>query len=357
MRQSRHPRHRRRPAHRRLRLTLTVLAGAVLLVPIAMQTAAAATGGWLDRSTDHGASTYTRSLMDDPIVFPGQPGATHLHDFFCTAPDANSTYASIANGPTKCPNDTGSYWAPALYRKGVKIDPIEPSGEYVREQIYYRGDNVYATTITPFPADFRLIAGNSHAMSVADNPMLGHEIYWGCSDNSESGKPTAPINCASGIISLHYGFPNCWDGVQTHTNDTPHVVYPSSGKCPATNPIPLPRLILRFEYPVGTDSSGITLASGPTYTAHADFWNTWNQPTLEYLVDNCLNKGTDCGTNPTIPSSLSSPTASPTPTSSSTSSTTTTPPPASSSPATSSSPTPTCTSSSTNAKKPRHRCK
>ena len=33
---------------------------------------------------------------DDPIVFPGQPGASHSHDFFGnTTTDASSTYASM----------------------------------------------------------------------------------------------------------------------------------------------------------------------------------------------------------------------------------------------------------------------
>ncbi len=57
----------------------------------------------------------------------------------------------------------------------------------------------------------------------------------------------------------------------------------------------LPRVIERFEYPVGTDSSGISLASGLYFTAHADFWNTWQQVRLDELVALCLNVGLDCG--------------------------------------------------------------
>jgi hypothetical protein len=136
-------------------------AGALLTV---RGTAAqAAVGGWLDRSTDHGASSYAQSLMDDPIVFPNQPGASHMHDFFCTTPNARSTYSAISRGPTVCPNDTGSYWAPSVYRNGVQIKPIQPSGWYVREQIYYRGDNVNYKALTAYPPDFRMIAGNRTA--------------------------------------------------------------------------------------------------------------------------------------------------------------------------------------------------
>jgi hypothetical protein len=76
--------------------------------------------------------------------------------------------------------------------------------------------------------------------------------------------------------------------------------FPKSGACPAGFRVALPRLIARFEYRVGTNSSGITLASGQTYTAHADFWNTWRQTALVSLVDRCLNRDVDCGTNPSV---------------------------------------------------------
>jgi hypothetical protein len=183
---------------------------------------------------------------------------------------------------------------PALYKNGVKIDP---SGEGTRQQFYYRKNNLAAgTVIQPFPADLRLIAGNSHATSEADNPPLGREVYWGCSDNSEPGKQKAPIQCKTGIISLHVGFPNCWDGVNLDSADhQSHVVYPVSGVCPSDHPVALPRLIVRLEYPVGSDSSGIELSSGPYYTIHGDFWNTWDQQQLVNLVQNCLNASVDCG--------------------------------------------------------------
>jgi Domain of unknown function (DUF1996)/IPT/TIG domain/Fibronectin type III domain len=270
-------------------------------------------GGWLIRSVDDGASTYTGSRNDDPIVFPNQPGASHLHDFFCNAQTtASSTYLQMVGASTVCPSgDAAGYWAPALYRNGVKINP---AGSGIREQIYYRANNITAAVrVTPFPADFMMIVGDSHATSLDDanavnagsglGSKIGTELYWGCSDNSESGKPTTPINCSTGIITVHLGFPNCWNGVKV-TGDqikAGTMRWPSSGSCPPDFPITLPRIIERFEYPVGTDSSGVTLSSGPTYTLHADFWNTWKQSSLQYLVDNCLNAAVDCGTNPAVP--------------------------------------------------------
>jgi hypothetical protein len=283
-----------------------VAAGLTLLTATPSR-AISASGGWLDRSTDHGAHTWAGSQQIDPIVSPGAVQSAHLHDFFCnTSIRYDSTYDSMVAGASTCPSgDTASYWAPALYKNGVKVDPVGPSSgsPYVREQIYYRDDNVKydladGKKVTPFPPNFMLHIGNSKATSAADNPKLGSEIYWGCSD-TDPGKLKAPPNCSSGVISLHIGFPNCWDGVQIGGDDSAHVVYPSSYRCPADHPFILPRLIIRLEYPVGTDSSGITLSSGPTYTAHGDFWNTWNQTDLTTFVNRCLNTGTDCGTNPT----------------------------------------------------------
>ena len=265
---------------------------------VAKTSLALADGGWLVQCS------LSHSLADDPIVFPRQPGASHLHDFEGNmSTNAFSTYASMtqSSATTTCPvasGDTAGYWVMALFKDDVKIDPSNPKDRPHGAQFYYRASNVKAgTVIQSFPPNFRMTAGNGHATSEADNPDLGREIYYGCSDNSESGKPKAPVNCSTGIISLHIGFPNCWDGINLDSPDhKSHVVYPSSGVCPVDHPVALPRLIMRTEYLVGTDSSGITLASGPYYTAHGDFWNTWDQQKLDDLVARCFNSGTNCGT-------------------------------------------------------------
>jgi hypothetical protein len=65
-------------------------------------------------------------------------------------------------------------------------------------------------------------------------------------------------------------------------------------RCPAGFSHALPRLIIRTEYPVGAGGR-ITLSSGPKFTAHGDFRNTWDQAKLASLVDRWLNAGRDCG--------------------------------------------------------------
>ena len=279
-----------------MRRALVVVAFLVAAFFIPVGDASASSPGWLV------VCPYSHSGTTDPIVFPGMTDMSHLHDFLGNnSTGATSTYTSMTHSTSTCraAADTAGYWIPALYRNGVRVTPSGAwAGVKVREQIYYRSNNLTSgTKVRAFPSDLRMVAGNSHATSVAGNPMLGREIYWGCSDNSESGKLTAPpASCATGIISLHVGFPNCWNGLRSGSNDTADLTYPKGGVCPSAFPIPLPRIIERFEYPVGTSTGQITLASGPSYTVHADFWNTWQQAQLETLVTNCLNAGKDCGT-------------------------------------------------------------
>jgi hypothetical protein len=39
----------------------------------------------------------------------------------------------------------------------------------------------------------------------------------------------------------------------------------------------------------------LSLSSGPYFTMHSDFWNTWQQPRLDQLVTECLNADVRCG--------------------------------------------------------------
>jgi hypothetical protein len=278
-------------------LALTSLIVAAVSLPPSTAVASGGSGGWIT------VCSYDHSLTDDPIVFPGQPGASHLHDFLANkTANAESAYTTMEAGGTTCGTaaDKAGYWTPALFKSGTRVLPkgTYANGGATRNTFYYRTDNVLSSyKVTAFPANFRMVAGNAKATTEAENPYLGREIYWGCSNNSPDVKSKVPISCATGAISLHIGFPNCWDGVVT-PNETTHLRYPSSYKCPAGYDTVLPRVTFRLEYPVGTSSSSITLASGAYYTAHADFWNTWDQAGLQKLVTRCLNAHVDCGNNP-----------------------------------------------------------
>ncbi len=218
-----------------------------------------------------------------------------------TTTNSTSTTAKLVAGGTTCTNkdDKSPYWTPTLYNNGNPVHPTHgekgPTGVSSRQTMYYR--NPTGKKLHAFPAGLRMIAGNPAAKSLKENPRVGRDIWWGCSDNSISTKLTAPpAKCPRGMITVHIHFPNCWDGVNLDSaNHQSHVAYSSGGSCPPSHPVIIPRLTIRNEYIVGLTTGTITLASGDVNTIHADFWNAWNQPALEKLVANCFNAGKDCG--------------------------------------------------------------
>lgn len=69
---------------------------------------------------------FSHALSDDPIVYPGDEDASHLHTFFGNvAANADSQLQDLLEQPTTCEQqlDTASYWAPALLEEGELITP------------------------------------------------------------------------------------------------------------------------------------------------------------------------------------------------------------------------------------------
>ncbi len=245
---------------------------------------------------------YSHTLPDDPIIFPNQPGMSHSHEFMgSTDTKASSTIDSMRGARTTCgiAGDTAGYWVPTLSQNGVVIHPVDKQpglrGATSSQNIYYRSPTGKATQ--SIPAGLRMISGNSKATSVAENPRLGHDIWWGCSDNSNPGKPTAPPpSCPEGIITVHIHFPDCWNGRDLDSPDhISHMAWSTQGRCPTSHPVLIPEVTIRLEWVVGSTTGDITLASGAPHTIHGDFWNTWDQATLDGLIVNCINASTDCG--------------------------------------------------------------
>jgi hypothetical protein len=73
------------------------------------------------------------------------------------------------------------------------------------------------------------------------------------------------------------------------------MAYTVSGMCPSNYPVPVPLLEFNFRYKT-FGNTGLTLASGPTYTYHADFFNAWNQTALANFIGSCIHAGRECGT-------------------------------------------------------------
>ena len=219
--------------------------------------------------------------MDDPIVHPGDPGASHQHEFFGNAAtDANSTYTSLRGQATTCriAADTAAYWVPSLYADGRRVAPTKVNAYYLRGRTRGR--------IVAFPAGLKLIAGNSQATSAQSVAITG----WKCAGVAAQALSVNPIACPADTDSvLVIRFPECWNGRDLDSaNHQSHLAYQVGGVCPAGFPVRVPRLSLNVHYllPIAT---GLTFASGSIYSAHADFFNAWNQSALAALVRANLN--------------------------------------------------------------------
>jgi hypothetical protein len=277
-----------------MRRSLLVLACTILFVAALAQPALAAAPGWIVSCPPN------HVLPDDPIVFPGLPGASHLHVFTgAKTTDAFSTPDSLRAGGTTCamPDDTSAYWEPDATINGVHV---LPNNTAKGDLIYYRRVAAPSgTTVHTIPDGLKLIVGNSHATSVSENPLIGQgRIFWQCLGGGTHYRSPFGFTCSGGI-TLSYVLPNCWDGVHLDSADHfSHMSYPVSGHCPADHPVVIPRLQAFWRYPVNSVQTW-QFSSGPYYTAHMDFFSAWDAEGLQHFVDVCINALVDCGKNPT----------------------------------------------------------
>ena len=229
---------------------------------------------------------YSHAAPDDPIVFPYQPGASHLHEFFGnTTTDAFSTLPSMRAGDTTCSDtlDESGYWVPALYQDGMLVHP-----NFVA--LYYRGGNREPETIRPFPTGLRVVAGSAKATGPQDATVT----KWACTGVGLPSPNGIPI--CFGSLVLDVFFPDCWDG--KHLDSVDHKMHMAYAQppgdvpnrlCPSTHPIAVPAIRMEVNYSA-RGGPGVTLSSGPAFTAHADFFNAWDPNRLAARVRCSLNR-------------------------------------------------------------------
>jgi hypothetical protein len=233
---------------------------------------------------------FSHRAPDDPIVFPGRPGASHDHSFVANvSTNAFSTLDSLRAAATTCQReaDTAAYWMPTLFIGGAPVAPQSAT-------IYYRRRTV--DNVRPFPPGLKMIAGDAHAMS----PQPLSVTYWNCGAQTgirpSSTVPTCP-DARTASLRLHVNFPDCWDGSSLDSADhKSHMAYSMRGACPSTHPVAVPKISLIYRYAV-TGGPNAELASGGQYSGHADFFNAWEQGQLTRLVNSCLNALRHCGRN------------------------------------------------------------
>ena len=243
-------------------------------------------------SDDHHAA-------DDPIVYPGQPGASHMHTFFGNmSTNAASTLTSLKATTSTCGRDMGTsdrsaYWVPSLMKRNADGTTSIVGSEQLGQIYYRRAGGGRGPGVYPFPPGLRMIAGSAKATSDQSSSI----VSWSCG----RGGPESPhmFRCAGGssapmVVSL--AFPSCWDGVHLDSADhKSHMAYAAgNGACPADHPVSLPELNIEVEYVNLGGGPEYSLASGGIYSFHGDFFNAWDNRVQNALVTTCLNGAREC---------------------------------------------------------------
>jgi hypothetical protein len=261
-------------------------------------------------------------LKDDPIVYPGQPGKSHLHQFYGnTGANANSTYSSLrTTGASTCmsPLNRSAYWMPAMLDgKGNVVRPDYIAIYYKRRPIsdpkcsLTSGDPKAEGNCVTLPNGLKFIFGFDMLTGKAKTGSL----YYNCDGPgaTQGHYPTIPAaipTCPAGAkIGAVINAPSCWDGKNLDSaNHRDHVAYKSYGswgyaKCPDTHPYVIPDFTLQAWYSIlpGDDLSQWRLSSdemrpdlphGSTY--HADWFGAWDNTVMSMWMDNCINKLLSC---------------------------------------------------------------
>lgn len=227
---------------------------------------------------------------DDPLVYPGKPGAAHLHEYVGnTLTDAHSNYDMLrttGGGTTEGgPINRSAYWQPPLLLGDMVAVP-----KYVT--IYYKRLPIDSprlpagAEIAPLPKGLRMLTqGGSFKV------------------HGKTGDLTSMVEALKfaepGLLfytAIH--FPHWWNG--QHIDSLDHMSHMSHQFSPTHRfLIPTISLIRAYDILPGEDWSKAELASdramgaAPGMTWHADYWEAWDTPTFReieaHALDNMLN--------------------------------------------------------------------
>jgi hypothetical protein len=268
----------------------------------------------------------------DPILYPGQEVAGHLHDFSGDKMvDDDSTETSLLNtGEATCNDQPGTgrasqnavYWITSL---------LDGVGNVVRpdyNSVYYKrrpdthvdcGDPALTTKTgicIPFPNGLRMIAG-SKLVPGQFTPLNyrtdgGRPVYFNCSGtgavagryaNLASAYAASPI-CPT--LAVVVDFPDCWDGAYLWKVDRSHMAYAkydNNGrlKCPTTHKYKIHTVSIHYFYRTDANWPTYKLASDdmePTqprgWSLHADAWLVWDERAKQTMTANCTNRHLNC---------------------------------------------------------------
>ena len=275
-------------------VAVALVAGGLVVAPASLATAAA-------EPSFRVVCKNTRTAADDPIVFPGQPGLSHMHTFFgARSVDASTSPESLLGTATDCGREYGdvdfsAYWIPALYRNDQLIDYSK-----VELAVYYKraGANAGVLANQALPRGLRIIAGDM--MSAGPQEA----VYYKCAKAKDAGQQSKlgrgfPSCASDEMLIAELKFPDCWDGRNLDSaNHRSHMAYSggSDSRCPSTHPVKVPQMTFEawFHGVEGAAASSLKWASGGQYSFHGDVMSAWDTLAAANLVNQCINTARDC---------------------------------------------------------------
>lgn len=282
---------------------------------------------------------FGQILADDPIMYPGQPGKSHLHAFFGnTRANAHSTYDSLRKaGDSSCEEHPGhpgmalnrsAYWAPAMLDGAGHVVVPDNAGIYYKRRpisdprcSLTSGDPKAEGNCVSLPNGLRFIFG--YDMLSGKTP--DGSMWWNCGGQTSANVPgqsdhyptiaAAAAHCPTGVnpdgshnyILAVIAAPNCWDGKNLDSpNHRDHMSYEENTgfgffRCPASHPYVVPSFVLSIAYTVDENLGKWHLSSDEMHpelpagsTLHSDWFGAWDNPTEAMWMDNCINKKLNC---------------------------------------------------------------
>ncbi|MFL6725444.1 MAG: DUF1996 domain-containing protein [Sphingomicrobium sp.] len=262
---------------------------------------------------------------DDPVIYPAQPTASSLNQFFGnTNADGSSTYSTLRQtGDSTCQSrvDRSAYWVPAMYDgAGNVVRPDFVTMEYRRRpntdtKCQPSKDSMAVGICIPLPNGLRYEIGYdmlSSATTLSPNvrftcsgptAVAGEHNMMGAIGNC----PTAPSGGVYNRFGAIISSPQCWDGKNLDSADhRSHVAYTSTGwlgyeQCPSTHPYYIPSFKMTVWYTVDANLPSWHFASdearpgvAPGTTFHAGWFGGWDNTVMSMWVQNCIDKRLNC---------------------------------------------------------------
>ena len=254
---------------------------------------------------------FSHMSYDDPLAYPGQPGAAHLHTFFGnTTTNYASTYNSLtaATSSSTCPGggaNRSAYWLPTLMNGSTPLVP-EILGTYYKSELVPN-----ASSVQDMPQGLHMIAGDKSNLTGQNNLI----IYWACSGQPYAVNNTIPVCPAGNQVEMDVLFPQCWDGKNLDSaNHISHLRYPGvqdpkpagtlgnygdgcSKETGYTTAIPALTVKAFWTVPAG-GSANLRLSSDlpsalPGASAHADYMEGWDRTIEARFAQHCIREGRD----------------------------------------------------------------